>query len=61
MVPVRGHGMGTICPSGNTTYPGEGVACGVGISAGGGGRGVCELEREKNFFGLVRFAAERRF
>ena len=61
VVPAAGHGMGTIFPSGNMTYPGEGVACGVGISAGGGGRGVCELEREKDFFGLACFAAERRF
>lgn len=53
--------MRTICPSSNTTYPGEGVGCGLGISAGRGGRGVCELEREKDFLGLARFAAERRF
>lgn len=38
VVPTEGHRMRTICPSGNVTYTKERVACGLGISAGGGGR-----------------------
>lgn len=50
-------GVGITCPSNNTMNPRQGV----GIPADGGGRGICELQREKNFLGLVCFAAERRF
>lgn len=57
----EGCRRGTFCPTGNMTCPGEAVACGKGIPAGRRERGVCEQEREKDFFGLARFAAERRF
>lgn len=55
----EGRRTGTSCPTGSMTYPGEAVACGKGIPAGGGERGVCELEREKRFLWLGTFCCRK--